>query len=700
MVGGVTSIVLLVAATAWRVKQVARRSAGTGAGDAAFSAPTSRVAKPLDVAEAVYDGAMGSDWQDWGWGPHEIPNVGPAKVEFAGYGGITLHHGELNGAFGGLALRYKPPGAWKDFLAIGLKRGGTAITLLPQVLVQPRHVAKLADGWLEVFIEWSELNPSNLPFDSLIIAAHSSVPSGWVLLDKIVLTKGKPGKAPTRNAELAIGCGAARGAISPLIYGASAGDADSGYAAQRLGGNPMSRLNWEAGLWNSGADWFFENSKLNGSVWAWLDDGVRANSPTALVVPMIGWVAKDATSVGFPKAKFPKQRKFDPSKPHAGDGFNADGSKIAPGPATETSIAAPPEMIGRWIRSLREKDRERGARSVQMYILDNEPSLWNLSHRDVHPEPTTYAELLDRTRRYATEIRNADAEAVIAGPAEWGWRGYFLSGLDQASDSNARPDQRAHGDEPLVPWYLRQLAKHERETGVRLLDVLDVHFYPAAEGMYGSDARVDREGADLRLRSTRALWDPTYRDESWIKEPIELIPRLKRWVAENYPGRKISIGEWSFGAEAHISGGLATAEALGRFGQQGLDAAFYWGGPKAGTPTFWAFRAYRNFDGAGGRFLDLSLPTREGEKLSLFASGDSAGTHIVAVLVNTDATFAVNARIDLGSCRKLVSRRVFSYGPGSTALAATPPEKDAKLGEKVSIAPLSFAVLDMQVQSQ
>ena len=86
---------------------------------------------------------------------------------------------------------------------------------------------------------------------------------------------------------------------------------------------------------------------------------------------------------------------------------------------------------------------------------------------------------------------------------------------------------------------------------------------------------------------------------------------MKEWVRDNYPGRKISLGEWSFGAEAHISGGLATAEALGRFGQQGLDAAFHWGGLKKDTPTYWAFRAFRNFDGQGGRFQNVSLPVRE-----------------------------------------------------------------------------------------
>ena len=45
----------------------------------------------------------------------------------------------------------------------------------------------------------------------------------------------------------------------------------------------------------------------------------------------------------------------------------------------------------------------------------------------------------------------------------------------------------------------------------------------------------------LRLRTTRMLWDPTYVDESWVKEPVRLLPRLREWIDQNYPGRGISL---------------------------------------------------------------------------------------------------------------------------------------------------------------
>lgn len=670
----------------------------------AVPAPLERALTPLEPAELIYDGKLAAGWEDWGWGSHDLPKKGPAKIGFSGYGGIILHHADLPSHFGGFSFRYKAPSEWPDFLNVFGKRTGSPDSAFPQVAVQAQHVATLPDGWREVLIPWADLDPSNLPLDSISITARAMVGTTPVLIDKVMLTKpgasAVEGPAPTRDVNLRVLCGGNTLPINPLIYGATGGDWESGQSAQRIGGNPTTRLNWDAGnLWNSGSDWFFENGTSSGTVWEWIDGGVAHHAVTAATIPMIGWVSKDATSVGFPWSKLPPQRKRDPNRPEAGDGFRPDGSLLPPGPPTETSIAAPPEVIGRWVSKVREKDRARGKRAVQIYMLDNEPSLWNKTHRDVHPDPVGYDELLDRTIRYGTEIRRADPDALIAGPTEWGWSGYLFSGKDREVGVNLAPDRRAHGGVPLIPWYLQRLADYEKTKGVRLLDVLDVHFYPAATGVYGSDAATDAEGAARRLRSTRALWDPSYIDESWIKDSVRLIPRLKQWVSENYPGRQVAIGEWSFGADGDISGGLATAEALGRFGQQGLDAAFFYGGPKLGTPVFWAFRAYRNFDGKGGRFLDISVPTKEAEGVSLFASRNESGSHVVAVVVNRDPTFAVSARIDLDACGNAGSKRIFSYGRTSKALLEDKPAEPGSDGaSRFVVAPYSFAVVDIDIE--
>jgi Glycoside hydrolase family 44 len=655
--------------------------------------PSSRVPVPMETALTLYDDKLGDGWTDWGWGPHENPPDGSVRVFAGGYGGIILHHETLHESYGGVLFRYLAPREWGDFLFVSA-RYERQPGRLPDVVVEPRHVATLSDGWREAFIPWDELNPENVPIDRIMFAARLATANSWMTLNKIVLTKATAGPAreeTTRKVDLAIRCYEPDHPISPLIYGVSMGAFTAGATANRIGGNIASRLNWDlAGTWNTGSDWFFENVKGGGDVWSWISDDVKHSVGTAIVVPTIGWVAKDATSSGFPRTKFPKQRKFDQYRPEAGDGFAPDGTPIIPGSPTETSVEAPPELVARWVRRARAIESDQG---VRMYILDNEPALWDQTHRDVHPEPVGYDELLDRTIRYASAIREADPGALIAGPAEWGWTNYFTSAKDRPAHGLLGPDRLVHGGTPLIAWYLDHLAENAKKTGVSLLDVLDVHYYPAAQGIYGSNGRTDAEGAALRIRSTRALWDPDYRDESWIDEPVRLIPRLKDWVAEHYPGRKVSLGEWSFGADDHISGGLATAEALGRFGQQGLDAAFYWGGPKEGSAAFWAFRAFRNFDGKGGHFLDRSLRTTEGPGVSLFASRDASGSHVVAILLNLDPDSDVTAKLNVETCGDPHKVRAFRYAAGSKSLT----EDNSKLTlSAIPLAPYSLLVLDLE----
>jgi hypothetical protein len=412
-------------------------------------------------------------------------------------------------------------------------------------------------------------------------------------------------------------------------------------------------------------------------------------------VPILGWVARDTSSNGFPVSVYGPQAQTDQWRSDAGNGLTPSGAKITPTLPPRAAVAAPPAWVKRWISEIASADAKSGKRSVSEYILDNEPMLWNDTHRSMRPDPLGYDELLQRAIDYGTVIREADPGAVIAGPAEWGWTGYFYSARDMAAGSTtARPDRRAHGDVPLIEWYLGKLREHEQKTGVRILDVLDLHYYPQADKVYSSAA--DPSTSALRLRSTRSLWDKTYVDESWIKDTVALLPRMREWVDKNYPGRGISIGEWNFGGEGDISGALATAEALGRFAQFGVASAFYWTAPKAGSASAQGFLTYRNFDGKGGRFLDWYVPTSSASSdLSLFASRDEAGTHVVVVALNLSPDAAVLAKIDTTSCGAVASRRAYSFKRGASKLepAEDPETHGATLDQ--TLPPWSITVIDL-----
>ena len=98
---------------------------------------------------------------------------------------------------------------------------------------------------------------------------------------------------------------------------------------------------------------------------------------------------------------------------------------------------------------------------LRYYILDNEPSIWHSTHRDVHPTGATMDEMRNQIIDYATQIKAVDPNALIVGPEEWGWSGYFYSGYDQQYGSqhgwSFLPDRSITVAPIILPWLLSQL---------------------------------------------------------------------------------------------------------------------------------------------------------------------------------------------------------------------------------------------------
>jgi hypothetical protein len=443
--------------------------------------------------------------------------------------------------------------------------------------------------------------------------------------------------------------------ISPLIYGVSATDPKtakaSGVSTIRWGGNRNSRYNWKAKADNAGSDWFFLNGK-SGSWFDFVDGNRRANITSYVTVPMLPWIAKGPEGWSFSVAKYGPQKKVEPYVGDRGDGTKPDGTPLGGNDPRDSSIPSTPEFQAEGIRSL-----PKDAKNPTIYGLDNEPMLWNSTHRDVFPQGLSYDECLNRGVALAKAIKQADASGLVAGPCTWGWTDLMYSAADAGADRYAtHGDRKKHGDKPFLPWYLGMMKQESDRAGKRLLDYVDVHYYPQGQvdgqGVYGGSSHT-KAMQSLRLRSTKALWDPTYRDESWINEPVMLISRVKAWIATENPGTKLVIGEYSWGGDDDPSGAVAEAEILGIFGQEKVDAAYFWAG--LGGVQKYAFQLFRNADGAGHGFGDRSLKCRSDvpEQLSAFASLRDDGA-VTIVLVNKDLERPAEVRLELvgGTARK------------------------------------------------
>jgi len=325
------------------------------------------------------------------------------------------------------------------------------------------------------------------------------------------------------------------------------------------------------------------------------------------------------------------------------------------------------------------------------YNLDNEPMLWNSTHRDVHPDPTTYDEMRDRTWAYAGAIKSADPTAKTLGPVVWGWCAYFYSAADGCGPGD---DRQAHGNMDFVDWYLGQMKSYQDTHGVRILDDVDVHYYPQANGVALSPAGSPAVQA-LRLRSTRSLWDPAYTDESWINRPAYLIPRMKQWVANNYPGTGLAITEYNWGALDHINGALAQADVLGLFGREGLDLATLWAPPEAANaPGIFAFRLYLDYDGQGSAFGETSVhaASADPDKLAIYAARRSRDGALTLVTINKTGQ-ALTSTVTLTNSQPASTAQVYRYSAANLAAIVREPDQAVTASGFMAVLPADSMTL-------
>ncbi len=479
-----------------------------------------------------------------------------------------------------------------------------------------------------------------------------------------------------------------QGNISPYIYGINFADenlaGDLQLPVNRWGGNATTRFNWQNDTSNRASDWFFENIPNANPSPGDLPDGsaadhfveqnLRTGTATLLTLPMIGWTpAGRAVSCGFSVSKYGSQMATDPWQPDCGNGVHPDGvTPITGNDPLDTSMPITETFVQNWISHLTEKYGFSTGGGVPFYNLDNEPMLWNETHRDVHPGPAGYEEVRDLTIQYAAAIKASDPGAQLLGPTVWGWTAYFYSALDWDAGGSwwTNPvDRDAHGGEAFLPWYLQQLAAYEAAEGVRLLDYLDVHYYPQAPGVALS-AAGDPATQALRLRSTRSLWDPAYVDESWIggsgEPPVELIPRMQRWIEDYYPGTKLAITEYNWGALDHINGALAQADILGIFGREGVDLATLWAPPASGEPGAFAFRIYRNYDDQGNKFGEVSLVANSAdqEQLAIYAAERIQDRALTVVVINKTSV-PLTSEVNLSGFVPAPGAQVYRYSAGN-----------------------------------
>ncbi|GCE14898.1 glycoside hydrolase family 44 protein [Tengunoibacter tsumagoiensis] len=467
--------------------------------------------------------------------------------------------------------------------------------------------------------------------------------------------------AASSGPALSVDAAANQHAIDSGIYGMAQYQLDTALQSElklpmaRWGGDGTTTYNWlqDAYTTASYADFISGNGETNPTPSGQVDTLVSAQQQwggqTVVTVPFIGYVTKSSLyNCSYLKSQYPPQWGYfpyiHPNGDDCGNGKYADPPHdIIPDTNLNNNyIPSSSTLMKDWIDHLTNKYGP-AATSKIIYQMDNEPENWLITQFDIHPDPTGFDEIVNKTIDYAAMVKAADSTSRVMGPSNGYPYGYIYMGSNSKSGDN----YASHNSTPWLPYYLQSMKTYEQQHGTRLLDYLDVHFY--GDSSSEDSATEDTPAANAaRLDSTRALWDPTYTGDSALnkyipgeqpQDKLGVIGELHRWINEYYPGTKLSISEYDFGNHDHLNGALTQADVLGIFGREGLDSADLFYDPKSTDPVAYTYRMYLNYDGNGGRFGDTSVQATSGDQsqLSVYAAKRSSDNALTLMLVNKTA---------------------------------------------------------------
>ena len=202
---------------------------------------------------------------------------------------------------------------------------------------------------------------------------------------------------------------AGRHAINPNIYGVA-------YATQaqldelnapinRRGGNATTRYNWKLNAANRANDYYFQSlpyssAEPGGEVDAFIQSTRAGGAEPLITIPIIGWVANLGANrskmCSYSVAKYGAQKANDRAYyADAGNGVLPSGAFIENDPK-DANVQVGADFQKDWVAHLREKWGTASKGGVRYYVMDNEPSIWHQTHRDVQPIGATMEELRDK----------------------------------------------------------------------------------------------------------------------------------------------------------------------------------------------------------------------------------------------------------------------------------------------------------------
>lgn len=208
---------------------------------------------------------------------------------------------------------------------------------------------------------------------------------------------------------------------------------------------------------------------------------------------------------------------------------------------------------------------------IQYWSMDNEPEIWNGTHDDVVDKQFSAEELIQSYIKVAKKARASYPNIKLCGPVaanEWQWYNWSNGPISYNGKKY-----------PWIEYFLLRIAEEESKSGMRLLDVVDLHFYPS-----------NKTPQDI-LQIHRVFFDETYVfpeangvknvNGSWDNNQNKeyIFGRINAWLTkyfgENH-GRKLGLTELGFDKANPNVTAVTYASILGEFMKNNVEIFTPW----------------------------------------------------------------------------------------------------------------------------
>ena len=445
--------------------------------------------------------------------------------------------------------------------------------------------------------------------------------------------------------------------VSPFIYGrngsfsnsfgttASAADIalvkEAGVNLTREnGGNNATKYNWRKKI-SSHPDWY---NNVYDHDWDAMSKNIVANVPDMQVMwafQLIGKVASNKNN-NFNDWGYNQSQWWSGCTQNlAGGGtVNATGGSVATvngNPALYTMDWPADSTAGVLNHWFGAKGIGLNSTNFQYWDMDNEPEIWSGTHDDVMPTQIAATAFMSNYFAVAKKARALFPGIKLCGPVtanEWQWYKWSSETLNINGKYYC-----------WLEYFLKRVADEQKATGIKLLDVVDIHWYPGES----ADADV--------LQLHRIFYDKTYVypgangvksinggwDNTQTKEYI--FQRINDWLTQYFGannGITIGLSESGINSSNANVNSVLYASMLGTFANNGVELYTPWSWKVGMWETLHLFSRYAKNNSV------TSTSTLE-NSVSGYTTITNNADSMTVILVNRDLSSTHKVTVNLSN---------------------------------------------------